>query len=66
MPDGVDAADLTRMVEGVTLARDLINTPANDMGPQELEDAARALAKRHGARVELRDRRRSPARRIFR
>ena len=35
----------------MTLARDLINTPSNDMGPQELEDAARALAKRHGATV---------------
>jgi leucyl aminopeptidase len=49
VPDGVDGADLTRIIEGVTLARDLINTPSNDMGPQELEDAARALAKQHGA-----------------
>src|SRR5947207_6545932 len=51
LPEGVDGADLTRIVEGVTLARDLINTPANDMGPAELEDAARALATRHGASV---------------
>ena len=29
---------------GVTLARDLINTPANDMGPDELAQAAQALA----------------------
>ena len=36
-----------RIVEGVTLARDLINTPSNDMGPAELEEAARALAKQH-------------------
>jgi len=49
VPDGVDAAELSRVVEGVTLARDLINTPSNDMGPAELEDAARALAKQHGA-----------------
>ncbi|MBZ0148167.1 MAG: leucyl aminopeptidase family protein, partial [Pseudorhodoplanes sp.] len=49
LPDGVDGADLTRIIDGVTLARDLINTPSNDMGPQELEDAARALAKRQGA-----------------
>ena len=34
----------------MTLARDLINTPANDMGPAELEAAARALAKQHGAK----------------
>ena len=37
LPDGVDGDDLTRIVEGVTLARDLINTPSNDMGPAELE-----------------------------
>jgi leucyl aminopeptidase len=49
LPDGVDPADLTRIVEGVELARDLVNTPANDMGPAELEEAARALASRHGA-----------------
>ena len=35
----------------VWLGRDLINTPASDMGPQELEDAARQLAKTHGAAV---------------
>src|SRR3954465_1070086 len=39
------------MVEGVFLARDLINTPANDMGPPELEEAARTLAQRHGAEM---------------
>jgi leucyl aminopeptidase len=51
LPDGIDGDDLGRMVEGVTLARDLINTPANDMGPAELEAAVRALAKRHRAKV---------------
>ena len=39
------------MIEAVWLGRDLINTPASDMGPQELEDAARQLAKTHGADV---------------
>jgi leucyl aminopeptidase len=53
VPDGVDGDDLTRIVEGVTLARDLINTPSNDMGPAELEDAAHALAKQHGAAVQI-------------
>ncbi len=51
LPGNVDGEDLTRIVDGVCLARDLINTPANDMGPPELEDAARALAGRHGASV---------------
>jgi len=53
VPDGVDGDDLTRIVEAVTLARDLINTPSNDMGPAELEDAARALANRHGATMQV-------------
>jgi leucyl aminopeptidase len=49
LPAGVDGDDLTRIAEGVFLARDLINTPANDMGPAELEEAARTVAYRHGA-----------------
>ena len=53
VPDGVDGEDLSRIVEGVTLARDLINTPSNDMGPAELEAAARALAEQHGAKVQV-------------
>jgi leucyl aminopeptidase len=52
VPDGIDGEDLSRIVEGVFLARDLINTPANDMGPPELEAAARRLAERHGATIE--------------
>jgi leucyl aminopeptidase len=49
LPAGLDGADLTRIAEAVGLARDLINTPANDMGPAELEAAARTLAARHQA-----------------
>jgi leucyl aminopeptidase len=49
LTDGVDGNDLTRIVDGVTLARDLINTPANDLGPAELQTAASDLAERHGA-----------------
>jgi leucyl aminopeptidase len=51
LPGNVDGQELTRIVDGVCLARDLINTPSNDMGPAELEEAARALAGRHGAQV---------------
>jgi leucyl aminopeptidase len=46
----LDGKELSRMVEAAALARDLINIPANDMGPQELADAARALAERFGAK----------------
>jgi leucyl aminopeptidase len=49
LPDDVDGAELSRIAEGVYLARDLINTPANDMGPAELAEAAGALAGRHAA-----------------
>ena len=47
-PEGVDIADIARMAEAATLARDLINTPSNDMGPEELAPR-RELAKRYGA-----------------
>src|SRR5215472_8997058 len=50
-PASVDPQELSRIVEAVYLARDLINTPANDMGPEELAAAATALAARHGAEV---------------
>ena len=52
-PGATDLADLSRIVEAVYLARDLINTPANDMGPGELAAAAGALASRHGAAVHF-------------
>lgn len=53
LPQGVDGAEVSRIAESLFLARDLINTPANDMGPAELEAASRALAKRHGAKVSV-------------
>ena len=48
-PDGIDVAAITRIAEAAFLARDLINTPSNDMGPEELALAARELAGRFGA-----------------
>ena len=38
--------------EAVCLVRDLVNTPAEDMGPEALEAQVEALAKRHGGRLE--------------
>ena len=52
LPQSIDREDLERIVEAVTLTRDLVNTPANDMGPAELEDAVRALGEQHGADVK--------------
>ena len=51
VPSSVDAKEVARIAEGMSLARDLVNTPANDLGPAELEAAIRALAKKHGAKV---------------
>lgn len=50
LPKGVDGAEISRIAENVFFARDLINTPPNDMGPEELAAAAAALAKKHGAK----------------
>ena len=52
-PTGVDAGHLRRAVDGVFLTRDLVNTPTNDMGPDELERAVRQLAKAHKAKVTV-------------
>jgi leucyl aminopeptidase len=51
LPSGVDRRTVEAIVEGIWLGRDLINTPASDLGPAELEEAARRLAARHGASV---------------
>ncbi|HEY3778220.1 MAG TPA: leucyl aminopeptidase family protein [Rhizomicrobium sp.] len=49
----LDAARVRRIAEGVFLARDLINTPSNDMGPAELAETARGLAARFGGRCSI-------------
>ncbi|MFD0917035.1 leucyl aminopeptidase family protein [Pseudahrensia aquimaris] len=48
---GGDTAAL--QVQGVFMARDLINTPANDMGPSQLEKAFRKIASAHKAKVNV-------------
>ncbi|MDU8944481.1 leucyl aminopeptidase family protein [Ovoidimarina sediminis] len=52
-PDGIDAARIAAIASGEALTRDLINTPSSDMGPAELEAAARALAEEFGADIEV-------------
>ncbi len=47
----VDAHRVKFIVDGAAFGRDLINTPANDMGPAEIENAVRTLAKAHSAKV---------------
>ncbi|MEX3017391.1 M17 family metallopeptidase [Gymnodinialimonas hymeniacidonis] len=50
-PDGVDASSLETIAASESLTRDLINTPAEDMGPDALEEAVRTLAREFGADV---------------
>ncbi|HFQ15793.1 MAG TPA: leucyl aminopeptidase family protein, partial [Rhodobacteraceae bacterium] len=52
-PQGVDAARLEAIAAAEALTRDLINTPTSDMGPAELEAAARTLAREFGARISV-------------
>ena len=53
VPDGMDKEDVRRQANAVYLARDLINTPTNDMGPEQLEKAVRRLAKDYKADVSV-------------
>jgi leucyl aminopeptidase len=52
-PRTADRARVERLAQGIALARDLINTPAEDMGPGELAAAAEDLAGRAGARCRV-------------
>lgn len=53
LPANVDGERVSRLAEGVYLARDLVNTPSNDMGPAELETAAETLTKRFSATLSV-------------
>ena len=52
-PVGTDVAALARTIDAVAHGRDLVNTPANDLGPDGIADAVVALASRHGAEVSV-------------
>ena len=48
-PEASDRAEVQAMLDGILMARDLINTPTEDMGPANLAEAASDLARRHNA-----------------
>lgn len=52
-PQGSDGGHVVRVAEGLFLARDLVNTPANEMGPAELAEAASAVARDYGATISV-------------
>ena len=53
IPGDADATDIKRQLAGVFLARDLVNMPTNDMGPDALEDVFRALGEHYKAKVSV-------------
>ncbi len=52
IPDSEDAGALSREAEAARLCRDMVNTPAEDMGPADMQAIISQLAERHGARLE--------------
>ena len=52
-PEGSDRAAVERAADATFLVRDLINTPAADMGPEELASAAFSLSAKHGAHASV-------------
>ena len=51
--DAAAVDPLMRLAEATALVRDMVDTPASDMGPADLEAAVRDLAKASGAKVEV-------------
>jgi leucyl aminopeptidase len=51
-PERADRAEVERLARAVFLVRDLVNTPAEEMGPDALAAAAETLARERGARFE--------------
>lgn len=51
LPSGADEPEISRIARAVKMARDLINTPANDMGPDQLQAAMETLGAEYDAEV---------------
>ena len=52
-PEAADRGEVERIAHAVSLARDMINTPAEDMGPEELAAAVLGVATSHGATTQV-------------
>ena len=53
LPEGVGGEEVSRQARAVFLARDLINTPTNDMDPADLADAALEVARAADAEASV-------------
>ena len=52
-PEGADLQLSRAIVHACALARDMVNTPANDMGPLQIETIAREIAEQFGAEIAV-------------
>ena len=52
-PPEANLAEALSIAHACALARDMVNTPANDMGPLQVETIAREIAHAHGAAIEV-------------
>ena len=52
-PEAAKIGETVRVAEAVALVRDLVNTPASDMGPANLADAAEAATAGFGAKFTV-------------
>jgi leucyl aminopeptidase len=53
LPEGVDLEAVRATAHACALARDMVNTPASDMGPLQIETIAREIAEAFGARLTV-------------
>ena len=53
VPASVDVEGLSRIASACALAREMIDTPAADMGPLQIETVAREIAQAHGAAITV-------------
>ncbi|MDB5451032.1 MAG: aminopeptidase [Phenylobacterium sp.] len=53
LAEGIDVAEVRHVAHACALARDMINTPPNDLGPHQIETIAREIAEQYGARITV-------------
>ncbi|MFN6980417.1 MAG: leucyl aminopeptidase family protein [Brevundimonas sp.] len=52
-PEGLDVAETSRIAAACALAREMVDTPAADMGPLQIETIAREIAESAGAAITV-------------
>ncbi|MET3526209.1 leucyl aminopeptidase family protein [Phenylobacterium koreense] len=51
--EGIDLDEVRHVAHACALARDMVNTPPNDMGPLQIETIAREIAEQYGAQITV-------------